>query len=544
MTAPHLVAEESLRQRGNGDGDLQRRTYRWTWLLWALSALAVIGELARAPNHDAAWFAYLAERVLKGDRLYVDLIEANPPLVVWVNLPVVLLGQLLHLSPVTVLRILVVVGATISALLTGAIAQRSCPPPASGHIVAALTATLLSIGPGMEFGQREHLATIAMLPYVALTAVTIGGGTCGRPLRLAIGLVAGIGMAIKPPLFLAWAALTLLTRFAPHRKSRVVAPEHLAALTVGGLYVAAVGVLAPDYRGSVAFLGPDYYRYGHRSVLFLLFGGSIAFPLILAAGTAWILLRRDAPGRALSAAFLVAAIAAFIGVLLQHKGWHYHYIPAVVFGALALGSLACLRPVRLDSPPRRCGLAAITIGFWLGLALGAGGDLWAKVHAAFSPPTDEARARKIISGYPSATQIQVLSSQVYDAFPLVNETGLRLVGGLPSQWQVQLYHGWTTRGQPQGPLYPSLADMAPLERVMYVRTAQALVTERPDFLLIERPNAVRRRAGTPTDFDFLAYLGRDSAAALALADYRRLATLDSVTIYRRADGQTLGKGRQ
>src|SRR5205085_881883 len=37
-------------------------------------------------NADAAAILYFADRMLSGDRLYVDLIDVNPPLIFWLNL--------------------------------------------------------------------------------------------------------------------------------------------------------------------------------------------------------------------------------------------------------------------------------------------------------------------------------------------------------------------------------------------------------------------------------------------------------------------------
>jgi hypothetical protein len=47
---------------------------------------------------DTSWLITVCERVLAGERLYVDLIETNPPFSVWLYMPPVALAKALGLS--------------------------------------------------------------------------------------------------------------------------------------------------------------------------------------------------------------------------------------------------------------------------------------------------------------------------------------------------------------------------------------------------------------------------------------------------------------
>ncbi|MBA5639013.1 hypothetical protein H3H37_18300, partial [Duganella sp. LX20W] len=74
-------------------------------------------------NHDVAWLLALSGRVLEGARLYVDYPEVNPPLIVWLNLPVAWAAGQTGLAPATVFRLAVVALAGI-ALGAGAALSR------------------------------------------------------------------------------------------------------------------------------------------------------------------------------------------------------------------------------------------------------------------------------------------------------------------------------------------------------------------------------------------------------------------------------------
>src|ERR1700755_2216058 len=62
-------------------------------LVNAISALVLLGVLTvvlfaalRSPlKDDIAWLLYVARRWMAGRELYVDVIEVNPPLIVWLS---------------------------------------------------------------------------------------------------------------------------------------------------------------------------------------------------------------------------------------------------------------------------------------------------------------------------------------------------------------------------------------------------------------------------------------------------------------------------
>src|SRR5690606_30677499 len=102
------------------------------WLLALLFASAgVVPPLLGRVIPDTAFLLYAAERLLDGARLYVDLVEVNPPLVVWLNLPLVILARVLGVSPVPVYQIAVAVLAGFSLATARLILRRALPPDAA-----------------------------------------------------------------------------------------------------------------------------------------------------------------------------------------------------------------------------------------------------------------------------------------------------------------------------------------------------------------------------------------------------------------------------
>src|SRR4029077_2389608 len=66
---------------------LERRPL-FTAAVFACIAIAVAAELGKTAPPDMAFLLYAAGRLLDGATLYRDVVEINPPLVIWLNVPI------------------------------------------------------------------------------------------------------------------------------------------------------------------------------------------------------------------------------------------------------------------------------------------------------------------------------------------------------------------------------------------------------------------------------------------------------------------------
>src|SRR5436190_21788009 len=94
---------------------LERRSF-FLAAIGLLVALGLAAELRSYMGADAGFLLDEAARVLSGARLYTDLIEMNPPLIVVLNMAAVLLARLFGVPEIVAYR----VGCIV--LLLGALA--------------------------------------------------------------------------------------------------------------------------------------------------------------------------------------------------------------------------------------------------------------------------------------------------------------------------------------------------------------------------------------------------------------------------------------
>jgi hypothetical protein len=136
---------------------------------------------------------------MRGARLYIDVVEINPPLIIWLDTIPVALGHVLHVSSGVIYNAMTLGLVLASVCCCNSLLRRSLrdAPELRRTVVWALLFALLPLA-REDFGEREHLFLALALPYVLLTIQSIGGDDIKPGVSLPVGIAAGIGIALKP----------------------------------------------------------------------------------------------------------------------------------------------------------------------------------------------------------------------------------------------------------------------------------------------------------------------------------------------------------
>lgn len=311
-------------------------TARLAWI--AIVGLFIIAIAMRhivAGNSDVSWLLIAGERWLDGQRLYSDILETNPPMAVLVYVPGILIGRVLGVSAEIVVDGLIFMSIALSLAITALVLRQSLLFAASQRwLIALIALAVLAILPVQVFGQREHIAVIALMPMLGVLALRMNGE---KPTLWSVG-IAGLGMGValsfKP--HFAIALLGCLGVAAWRLKSwRVfVAPENFIAASVIAVYAACIVLFFPEYFTAIAPFVRDVYTIGLPLSLML------EKPVVLLWGLALIgtaLAKRDKPFDSASLLLLAASLGFGLVYFVQRKGWPYHSYPMMAFGLLALG---------------------------------------------------------------------------------------------------------------------------------------------------------------------------------------------------------------
>lgn len=311
-------------------------------VMWALAILALTaaGQWLQSQvylNHDVSWFVHFSRWMLQGRALGTDLHNSSLPMVWGLFMPPAALVQLTLLEEPSAVRVVFWAYFLISTALSINVLSRldSRDHPASvGWVVAfVLIATL---GPGFSFGQREHASILFAMPYLAAAVLRLNGGSRLRtPIAICIGVLAGIGFALKPYFLAVPALIELLLLARLGWRSLFVRVESLALGCTVLAYVVASGVLLSDYlKFTIDLTLATYWAYdtSNPAGLFARYV-HVAQPAFFAAAIA--LLTRTWSWQ--HTVMLLAGLGYSVSYFVQSKGFVYHAYPVLVCSLTFLG---------------------------------------------------------------------------------------------------------------------------------------------------------------------------------------------------------------
>lgn len=420
--------------------------------LCALVAIA-IQSLWIPIDADVSWLITVCEKLLSGARLYVDVIEVNPPASVWLYLPLVRLAHQTDMRPEAVVAAGFVVGGVVSSLCTVKLASRldDTPRPA---LVAFAAAFVTLIFPMAVFAQREHAALLLALP--ALTALAVIAEA--KPLRLTTatvaGFAAGLVIVIKPHFALAIVPAAI---WAAYRRRSLLPflPAAFAAAAALAVYAAAFLLWGQAYLAWLPAISRTYLQY-HDS-----WWNVVVNPLLFPAIVLLLsLVLRPSRMPALAIACGIAGIGFAAAAIIQAKGYPNHLYPGAALGLFAaMVIVGCARPNR----QRRTIAAAL-----------AAACLWQMNYWAILPdPSLAAAIREVAPPHP---KIIALSGQLATGHPVTRNVGGSWVGSRASLYFARLAHD-------RGLNDPTVADTY---RKDIHGFAVDLARNSPDIVLVDR----------------------------------------------------------
>jgi hypothetical protein len=481
-------------------------------LILILIAAAILRHFVVA-NTDVSWILTLGEKVLAGQRLYVDLIELNPPASILLYVPAIVIGRLLQLPPEWVVDGLVFLAIGLSLWLAGRIAaQARLLERVDGGGLAACAAAALAILPAQAFGEREHIALISLLPALVVYAARATGASPGLSSAIVAGVSAGLAVIIKPHFAMGIVAAVIATTLCAKSWRPLAAIENWIAAGLIALYGAFVAIAFPSFLTDVVPLVNAVYVPIRKPFPTLV--GSPGVWLSAAALLGLAVVKRRAAVFPPHCLLLATSSGLFLAFLVQGKGWPYHSYPLLALAVIALAAAATERnsaagPAAITVKRRieRLGpmllieLVIVTGFVWMNLA------------------TDTAALVEPIRRIKPQPAMLAITPDIAVGHPLVRRLGGRWVGSACSLW--------ITAGVLQRQWSEAL-DVPTRERLQaYMARDRAMLAEdirreRPDIVLVDE-----------IAFDWNAWARSDPALSRALNAYSEAERVGGMVILRR-----------
>ncbi len=323
-------------------------------------------------NHDNARLLFCTSEWIHGSQLYKTVIDINPPMIFYIYSIPVFMTSFFSIPFIYSFDIYLISLCAFSLVMASIIIGRSSLGN-SKNLIIPLCAFIVVLLPGFDFGQREHLCILFILPYLLLETGALYGGSVPARTRFTAGVMAGIGFSIKPYFVLAYAAILVCSLVYRKRSEVLWRIENTTIYSVFCIYAFLLFYFHSDYF-TVAHVTMQVYSAYESGFARLLSSNTTA---VWAAGLVCLLLtvRHKEHFPALLLIF-VTGTAFLTAAYVQKKGWTYHYYPvnANMFAFFAAFLWVCRNSLRagFDGVSHRYARLAVSLLLLCAVSVAAG----------------------------------------------------------------------------------------------------------------------------------------------------------------------------
>ncbi len=455
-------------------------------------------------NHDTAWYLVATRKWLEGARLYVDIVEINPPLNFYLTAPAIWLADAAALSETTAQYIVFAALMVASLFWTWSLLRHDERRPLGQQalILCGIAAALIVPAMGNAV-QREHVMLLFILPwfwaYLVLDRPDHGPGGIAR------AAFASIGICLKPHFLVYPIALTLYLMVRERSFRPILSASNLTIAVTGACYVAAVALIHPEYLTTIVPLGMEVYAaYGLDEIIPSLQPAFVAFFAMIAFLMGWKTRWTGVFGSA-----VLAAIAIY---LLQGTGFWYQAMPIHVL--IFMGCVWALAHVPWRS--RRGLFSSVCLLFLLLISARNG----------FYNPIGMQFFSDVVAKAGPQPRLTIISTSLWTSFPLVLETKTEWNSRYPALWlvpgAVNRLERTDCRAEP---------DVCTRMNDILAMTREAIVSDfaaaSPDMLIIHENTSYVE----DPDFDFRPFLAKDPRFPPLFAQFEKTDQIANFAVY-------------
>ncbi len=504
----------------------------WRALALALLVAAIAYQAPVRLDHDVAWILSSAARLLDGAVLYRDVVDPNPPAIFFLNLPPAWISRVTHLSETVVFKAYVILWILLSLGLCARSLDHSLEsafPQLRAFVLVTLLALFLP-GARAFFGQREHFMLLLVMPYVLSAAGWARGRPGARPGSAAfttlVGILAGIGMAIKPYFLLLWLLIEIYLAIERGAWSLWKRRENWAIALVQAILAAYIVFGAPDYYRRVIPLARRAFSIGDIPVMNLLFQPPVKLCAVALALVLCYVIPSRTELRELRHVVAIATVSLLASAIVQQKGFGYHFYPPGAATTLLFALMAAELTLWIPSMQRR---------FWWAFVLGTAGLAFLLVQKRQVPRDDEVEQLiDVMKQHAPGEPVVLFNIGVYPAFPSVNYAGARWDSRFSSLWLLPaIYH--QAHSPATGFPYHRPAEMGPAEKYFFDALVSDLVKTPPRLVMVDCHT--RSIGHGESNFELMEYLSQDPRVGEIWRSYRHVMTIHCIEIYERQGGE-------
>jgi hypothetical protein len=314
--------------------------YKTVVFLMALASIYLVSWLIQANTFvsgDVSLGLHEAARLFAGGSYGKDFFEVNPPLFLYLYMPPAIVATYLPIHVFTLFQLYIFLLASIALACCYGLIKPIFPATESIKrygVMLMLTFVLVLLPLASAFGERDHLLMILVMPYFFLVGCRLENHRVKPSFALMIGLMAGLGFAIKPFFYLTFALVELYYAWCQRNWWAWLRIETLAIVGVSVIYLLTIWIFFQDYLTLIVPFARRLYYQGYSAT----WNRVLLNPAFLFCGLPVLLslaLYQINPYKKLSTVLLIAMLGLGFSYLMQRTPWYYHVYPPYALAILS-----------------------------------------------------------------------------------------------------------------------------------------------------------------------------------------------------------------
>lgn len=334
-------------------------------------------------NWDISQLLHATRLMLAGGTYSNDFFIPNPPMILFLYTPPLLISKLLGIKVMIPFRIYIFLLISVSFSICCVLAQKIFSKQDNFILSTFLItlATIFLIVPLYEIGQRDCLLLVLTMPYLLLTTLQLEKGNVNNKLRIMIGLLASVGIAMKPHFII---IPFLVECYFAYGKKNLLACFRIETLVISLVIIIHI-VITIIYFSDFIFIITPYILKNYYNNLTKPFSQLFLYPFALFFWTPFVFYIVRYPQnryKNLSSILILALIGFIISFFVQHTTFLYHLIPSFSLSILLSSLLFALLVKQQYISKREYTLLAMVGLFYLGYILKEQSGIWSMLILA------------------------------------------------------------------------------------------------------------------------------------------------------------------
>lgn len=306
------------------------------WSGCFLLLLVAIFIQARLQTHgDVSYLLYTAEQLFSGKSYGKEIFETNPPMILYLYAPAIFLAKWSSISALIWVQLYIFTLSLISFGLCYRLSSKIFSNTNVHYIFMGGVLFTLLLLPVDQFGQREHLFIIFLLPYLLASACILQQKNLHPLLLSTISLAAGLVFCLKPYFIFIFIFLNGYIAWTEKSIWRCICLPSMIISLIMIVYLTSTYVLFPGYFDVVLPLVNQFYFKGIRQSWIMIATNSL-FLMNVASLMTYFIFRKQDRYPMLGDILALALLGAMLAYLIPRAPWFYHVIPALVLSFLLL----------------------------------------------------------------------------------------------------------------------------------------------------------------------------------------------------------------